>query len=77
MAVKKPTPDQMRLAADWCESNDGDESKDLAPVVKWLREFACKIEFERELKTAAKQTGQCVQTLRWKLRPFIKASHQP
>jgi polysaccharide pyruvyl transferase WcaK-like protein len=38
--MKRPTPDQLRLAADWCEGNDGDEASDLKAVADWLNRHA-------------------------------------
>lgn len=66
--MKTPTPDQMRLAADWCESNDGDESKELAPVVKWLREYADKQDLEIAVRKLHRQTGYTPSMIREKLR---------
>ena len=35
--MKPPPPDSLCLAADWLESNDGEESATLHPVAAWLR----------------------------------------
>lgn len=32
----KPTPDDMRLAADWLDSNDGEEAPRCKVVARWL-----------------------------------------
>ena len=47
--MRTPTPSELRLAALWCDSNEGDanEQEPLARVARWLEHQADNIEMRR------------------------------
>ena len=51
--MKTPPSDNMRLAADWLESNDGDERVVMLEIARWLR-MQAQAKEERE---ACRVTG--------------------
>jgi hypothetical protein len=55
--MKKPTFEAMQLAADWLESNDGDEAPTLKTVSAWLREIAGKAMLDAEIRKLAIAQG--------------------
>lgn len=62
MKAKTPSPDDLRLAALWCENNEGDENErgPMQRVARWLEAQADAIE-ERQM---AAECGVTVKALR-------------
>lgn len=64
--MKTPTPDEMRLAADWLEANDGleGEAERCKTVAAWLNAQADA----QEMRAQCRAAGVPVAKLRAKLR---------
>lgn len=55
--MNRPPLDDLNLAADWLEHNEGDESAALYDVADWLRSEVRKFQRERALALLAKKHG--------------------
>lgn len=63
--MKRPSYDELLLAADWLDENEGDggEAYSCKAVAKWLREVA----EDRLIRSEARQAGVPVARLRRKI----------
>jgi len=70
--MKKPNEDDMLLAADWLDENEGDpdESEPMKRVAVWLREQAIKSQSEKAIRDIAKKTGCTLRHARLKWEEY-------
>lgn len=62
------TPDDMEIAAEWLDSNDGDESKSCHAAAEYLRKEAARRRDENNARKVAKEHGLPVAAVRAAMR---------